>query len=66
MPLGVHPECMDPMALIAYVNSDTMSRRALQGARFDDPVRPHVPGRLTRVRRALVRTPGRARPAPRG
>jgi hypothetical protein len=57
---------MDPMALIAYVNSDTMSRRALQGARFDDPVRPHVPGRLTRVRRALVRTPGRARPAPRG
>jgi hypothetical protein len=48
---------MDSMALIALVNTDGVSRRALQGARADDPVRPHRPGRLTRIRRALARTP---------
>jgi hypothetical protein len=50
---------MDSMALIALVNTDGISRRALQGARADDPVRPYRPGRLTRIRRALARTPER-------
>jgi hypothetical protein len=48
---------MDSMAVIALVNTEHMSRRALQGARADDPVRPYRPGRLTRIRRALARTP---------
>jgi hypothetical protein len=61
MACPVHPERMDPMAVIALVNSEDMSRRALQGARVDDPVRPHQPGRLTRVRRALARRSGRQR-----
>jgi hypothetical protein len=50
---------MDSMALIALVNTDGISRRALQGARADDPGRPDRPGRLTRIRRALARTPER-------
>jgi hypothetical protein len=50
---------MDSMALIALVNAEDMSRSALQGARVDDPVRPYRPGRLTRIRRALARTPKR-------
>jgi hypothetical protein len=43
------------------------SRRALLGARLDDPVVPESPGLLTRARRALARTRGRrptATPAP--
>jgi hypothetical protein len=47
------------MDLINIAIARDASKRALVGARLDDPVVPDSPGLLTRARRALARTRGR-------
>jgi hypothetical protein len=61
MGLRAHPLAMD---LIHIAIARDASRRALLGARLDDPVVPDSPSLLTRARRALART-RRRRPAAR-
>jgi hypothetical protein len=61
MKLRAHPLAMD---LINIAIARDASRRALLGARLDDPVVPDPPSLLlTRARRALARTRGRRPPA---
>jgi len=60
MNFRAHPLAMD---LINIAIARDASRRALLGARLDDPVVPDPPSLLTRARRALARTPGRRQPA---
>jgi hypothetical protein len=60
MELRAHPLAMD---LINIAIARDASRRALLGARLDDPVVPDSPSRLNRARRALARTRGRRPPA---
>jgi hypothetical protein len=59
MELGAHSLAMDPIPITIACDA---SRRALLGARLDDPVVPDSPSLLTRASRALARTRGR-RPA---
>ena len=63
MEVRAHPLAMD---LINIAIARDASRRALLGARLDDPVVPDSPGLLTRARRALPRTRRRQLPARRG
>jgi hypothetical protein len=51
------------MDLINIAIARDASRRALLGARLDDPVVPDSPSLLTRARRALARTRERRPPA---
>lgn len=56
MAIEAHPLVMD-LLNIAIARDST--KRALLGARLDDPVVPDSPSLLTRARRALARTRGR-------
>jgi hypothetical protein len=47
-----HPEVMDPIPITFARDA---ARRALSGARLDDPVAPDAPSLLSRGRRALAR-----------
>jgi hypothetical protein len=51
------------MDLINIAIARDASRRALLGARVDDPVVPDSPSLLTRARRALAGRRGQRRPA---
>jgi hypothetical protein len=59
---------MDPISLLAFPEAQTVTRRALQGARGDDPVRPDPTRRRFTLRRAPAVEPrrrgGARRPAP--
>ena len=56
---------MDPITPIAFLEAHAATRRALHGARRDDPVRPDPRERRSMLRRTRAAGPRRPARAPR-